>query len=307
MESLSEVDHMKKVTVACTQMACSWDRDENIAKAERLIREAAAKGANIIQIQELFETQYFAQIEDYEYVDLARPRKNNPMVEHMRGLARELKVVLPVSFYEDAGIVRYNTVAVIDADGTILGYYRKTHIPDDMGYYEKFYFSPGDTGFKVWDTKYARIGVGVCWDQWFPEAARIMSLKGAEMLFYPTAIGTFAVPEDELDEADADYRHWQNTMLGPAAANMAPVIASNRIGYEKEPKAGTAIRFWGASFISDNIGEKVAEMDTETEGVAVATFDLDELAAYRKEVVTFRDRRPEMYGHLLTMGGELIE
>ena len=298
---------MRKVTVACTQMSCSWDRDANIAKAEALIRDAAGKGANIIQIQELFETPYFAQIEDYDYIDLARPRENNPMLEKMCALAKELKVVLPMSFYEDAGIVKYNTTAVIDADGTILGYYRKTHIPDDMGYYEKFYFSPRDTGFKVWDTRYAKIGVGICWDQWFPEAARIMCLKGAELLFYPTAIGSFAVPVSELDDADVDYRHWQNTMLGHAAANMAPVIASNRIGDEEEAKAGTAIRFWGASFISNNIGEKIAEMDGKTEGTMVATFDMDELAAYRKEVVVFRDRRPEMYGHLMTMGGNLIE
>lgn len=297
---------MRNVTVACTQMSCRWDRDENIAKAEKLIREAAAAGAQIIQIQELFETPYFAQVEDFEYFDLARPREGNPMLAHMSALAKELGVVLPVSFYEDAEVVRYNTTAVIDADGTILGYYRKTHIPDDMGYYEKFYFSPGDSGFQVWDTHYAKIGVGICWDQWFPEAARIMCLKGAELLFYPTAIGSFAVPEEELDTADIDHRHWQNVMLGHAAANMAPVIASNRIGDEKEPKAGTAIRFWGASFISDNIGEKVAELDKSTEGFAVATFDRDELAAYRKEVVTFRDRRPEMYGHLLTMGGKLL-
>ena len=297
---------MRNVTVACTQMSCSWDRDANIAKAEKLIRDAAAAGAQIIQIQELFETPYFAQIEDFEHFDLARPPEGNPMLAHMSALAKELGVVLPVSFYEDAEVVRYNTTAVIDADGTILGYYRKTHIPDDMGYYEKFYFSPGDSGFQVWDTRYAKIGVGICWDQWFPEAARIMCLKGAELLFYPTAIGSFAVPEEELDTADIDHRHWQNVMLGHAAANMAPVIASNRIGDEKEPKAGTAIRFWGASFISDNIGEKVAELDTSTEGFAVATFDRDELAAYRKEVVTFRDRRPEMYGHLLTMGGKLL-
>lgn len=297
---------MRKVTVACTQMRCSWNRQSNVAKAEALIRDAAAAGANIIQIQELFETPYFAQIEDFEYLELARPREGNPTIEHMRALAKELRVVLPISFYEDAEVVRYNTTAVIDADGSILGYYRKTHIPDDMGYYEKFYFSPGDSGFRVWDTHFGKIGVGVCWDQWFPEAARIMCLQGAELLFYPTAIGTFAVPKDQLDAADADYRHWQNVMLGHAAANMAPVIASNRIGDEEEPKAGTAIRFWGASFISDNIGEKVAEMDGVTEGFALATFDRDELAAYRKEALTFRDRRPEMYGHLLTMGGKLL-
>lgn len=298
---------MRNVTVACTQMMCSRDREENIKKAEELIREAAGKGADIIQVQELFETPYFAQIEDYDYIDLARPRDNNPMLDKMCKIARELKVVLPVSFYEDAGIVRFNTVAVIDADGEILGFYRKTHIPDDMGYYEKFYFSPGDTGFKVWDTHYAKIGIGICWDQWFPEAARIMCLQGAEFLFYPTAIGSFAVPVAELDNADVDYHHWQNVMLGHAAANMAPVIASNRIGDEEEPKAGTAIRFWGASFISDNRGNKIREMDGRTEGVAVAEFDMEALAAYRKEVVVFRDRRPEMYKMLLTMGGKLIE
>lgn len=298
---------MRKVKVACTQMHCTWDREDNIARAEKLVREAAAQGANIIQIQELFETPYFAQIEDFDYIDLARSRENNPMISRMCTLAKELKVVLPVSFYEAAGMVRYNTVAVIDADGTILGYYRKTHIPDDMGYYEKFYFSPGDTGFKVWDTRYARIGIGICWDQWFPETARAMCLQGAELLFYPTAIGSFAVPENEIDTADTDYRHWQNVMLGHAAANMAPVIASNRIGIEYEPKAGTAIRFYGASFICDNIGEKLVEMDGETEGVAVAEFDMDELSEYRKRVPLFRDRRPEMYKALLTMNGTIGE
>lgn len=294
---------MRKVNVACTQMKCTWDREANIAKAESLIREAAGKGANIIQIQELFETPYFAQTEDFDYIDLARPRENNPMLQRMCALARELKVVLPMSFYEDAGVVKFNTAAIIDADGEILGIYRKTHIPDDMGYYEKFYFSPGDTGFRVWNTRYAKIGVGICWDQWFPEAARAMCLQGAELLFYPTAIGSFAVPVDEIDKADMDYAHWQNVMLGHAAANMAPVIASNRIGIEEEPKAGTAIRFYGASFISDNIGRKLVEMDGETEGTAVASFDMDELAEYRKRVPLFRDRRPEMYKTLLTLNG----
>lgn len=295
---------MRMVTVACTQMRCTWDREANIARAEALIREAAGRGANIIQIQELFETPYFAKTEDFDYIDLARPRENNPMLQRMCALAKELRVVLPMSFYEDAGVVKFNTVAVIDADGEILGIYRKTHIPDDMGYYEKFYFSPGDTGFKVWNTRYAKIGVGICWDQWFPEAARAMCLQGAEMLFYPTAIGSFAMPVNEIDKADTDYVHWQNVMLGHAAANMVPVIASNRTGIEEEPKAGTAIRFYGASFISDNIGRKVVEMDGETEGVALAGFDMDELSEYRKRVPLFRDRRPEMYKTLLTLNGE---
>ena len=302
---------MNKITVAATQMACTWDRGENVNRAEELIREAAAKGAQIVQLQELFETPYFAQIEDYEYLDLARSRDNNEMIMRMQDLAKELEVVLPVSFFEDAGMVRFNTTAVIDADGEVLGFYRKTHIPDDMGYYEKFYFSPGNTGFRVWDTKYARIGIGICWDQWFPEAARIMALKGAQFLFYPTAIGSFAVPVDQIEdtyEEDGKWlAHWQNTMLGHAAANMAPVIASNRIGIEEEPKAGTAIRFWGASFIGDNLGNKIAEMDAETEGCLTAEFDLDELEAYRKEVCVFRDRRPSMYADLLTLEGKPVE
>lgn len=302
---------MRKITVAATQMACGWDRAANIDKAETLIRKAAGEGAQIIQLQELFETPYFAQIEDYEYLDLARGKDNNEMIMRMQEVAKELEVVLPVSFFEDAGMVRFNTTAVIDADGRVLGYYRKTHIPDDMGYYEKFYFSPGNTGFRVWDTKYARIGVGICWDQWFPEAARIMSLKGAQFLFYPTAIGSFAVPVDQVEktrEEDSKWLiHWQNTMLGHAAANMAPVIASNRIGIEEEPKAGTAIRFWGSSFIGDNTGVKVAEMDDETEGVVTAEFDLDELEACRREVCVFRDRRPSMYADLLTLEGKPVE
>lgn len=295
---------MRKVKLACTQMKCSRDRGENIAKAEALIRAAAADGANIIQIQELFETPYFAQTEAFEYLDLAQPLEGNPMIKRMCALAAELNVVLPVSFYEDAGVVRFNTVAVIDSDGSVLGIYRKTHIPDDMGYYEKFYFSPGDTGFKVWDTRFGRIGVGICWDQWFPEAARAMCLQGAEMLLYPTAIGSFALPADEMDKADNDYAHWQNVMLGHAAANMVPVLASNRIGIEYEEKSGTAIRFYGASFISDNIGGKVCEMDGESEGFMCADFDLDELAQYRKRVPLFRDRRPEMYRPLMSLDGK---
>ncbi len=301
---------MRKVTVAATQMPCEWNREANIDRAESLIRAAAADGAQIIQLQELFETPYFAQTEDFEYLELARSRDGNEMILRMQELAKELEVVLPVSFFEDAGMVRFNTTAIIDADGTVLGYYRKTHIPDDMGYYEKFYFSPGNTGFRVWDTRYARIGVGICWDQWFPEAARIMALKGAQLLFYPTAIGSFAVPVERIDETlaeDSWLAHWQNVMLGHAAANMTPVIASNRIGIEEEPKAGTAIRFWGASFIGDNTGMKIAEMDSETQGHITAQFDLDELDAYRREVCVFRDRRPSMYSDLLTLEGKPVE
>lgn len=293
---------MKKVTVAATQMACGTDAGANLDRAEKLIREAAARGANIILIQELFQTQYFAQVVDYDNLLLAKTAEESEVVKRFAALAKELNVVLPASFYELSGCCRFNTTAIIDADGTILGYYRKTHIPDDPGYYEKFYFSPGDTGFRVWDTKFARIGVGICWDQWFPEAARSMALLGAEILLYPTAIGTFAVPKNEIDDQPEDYDHWQNVMLGHAAANMTPVVASNRIGIEE--MGSTAIRFWGASFISDNRGNKLEEADTRTESILTATFDLDELAAYRREVCTFRDRRPEMYKTLMTMDGK---
>lgn len=294
---------MKKVTVAITQMACTPDIETNVANAEKLIRQAAAEGANIILIQELFQTQYFAQVVDYDYLLLAKPAENNPVLEKFSALAKELNVVLPISFYEERGVCRFNSVMVFDADGTNLGIYRKTHIPDDPGYYEKFYFSPGNTGFKVWDTKFAKIGIGICWDQWFPEAARCMALMGAEMLLYPTAIGTFAVPPEELSEQPLDYDHWQNVMLGHAASNALPVMASNRIGVEKF--GTTAIKFWGASFISDNRGNKIVEADTETECIKTATFDLDEIAAYKREACVFRDRRPEMYKTLFTMDGEM--
>lgn len=292
---------MRKVTVAATQMMCSANMEENISNAESLVREAASMGANIIQLQELFATQYFAQEENYDYLSIAQPAENHPMLERMSRLAKELSVVIPVSFYEKAGQCKYNSIMVIDADGTQMGIYRKTHIPDDPGYYEKFYFSPGDLGFKVWNTAYAKIGIGICWDQWFPEAARIMALKGAEILLYPTAIGTFAVPPEQVEQEILDYDHWQNTMLGHAAANMTPVVASNRIGVEEI--GSTAIKFWGASFISDNRGNKIAEASTEDETILTATFDLDELAAYRQEVCVFRDRRPTAYDTLLTLDG----
>lgn len=292
---------MRKVTVAATQMACGTTMEENISNAEKMVREAASKGANIIQLQELFETQYFAQEVNYEHLSVARPAKGHPVLERMSQLARELSVVIPVSFYEEAGSCRFNSIMIIDADGSQLGLYRKMHIPDDPGYYEKFYFSPGDLGFKVWNTAYAKIGVGICWDQWFPEAARSMALKGAEFLLYPTAIGTFAVPPSQVEHEILDYDHWQNVMLGHAAANMTPVIASNRIGIEE--MGGTAIKFWGASFISDNRGNKICEATTEDETILTATFDMEELSEYRKEVCVFRDRRPSAYETLLTLDG----
>lgn len=285
---------MRKVVVAATQMSCTWDREATLAKAEKLVREAAAKGANIILLQELFETPYFCQRHDFEYMDLATTPEENPAVKRFQKVAKELDVVIPVSFFERAGNAAFNSIAIIDADGTVLGKYRKTHIPDGMPYAEKFFFTPGDTGFKVWKTKYATIGVGICWDQWFPEAARCMALLGAEILFYPTAIGSEPVLQTDSKP------HWQRCMQGHAAANIMPVVASNRIGHEVQKNS--EMTFYGSSFIADETGGLVAEADRETEGVITAEFDLDAIAQKRREWGVFRDRRPEMYGTLLTHG-----
>ena len=282
---------MRKVKVAATQMSCSWNREEVLDKAEKLVRKAAAEGANIILLQELFETPYFCQKQKFEYFDLAKPLSENAAVKRFTEVAKELQVVLPISFYEKAGNTAFNTIAIIDADGTILGTYRKTHIPDGLPYAEKFYFTPGDTGFKVWKTKYADIGVGICWDQWFPEAARSMALLGAELLFYPTAIGS--EPTLNIDSKP----HWQHAMQGHAAANIMPVIASNRIGTETDDES--SMTFYGSSFIADQTGTIVEEADRETESVLVHEFDLDAIAQMRREWGVFRDRRPEMYGPLM--------
>ncbi|UEA74904.1 N-carbamoylputrescine amidase [Clostridium sp. L2-50] len=282
---------MRKVKVAATQMSCSWNREEVLDKAEKLVRKAAAEGANIILLQELFETPYFCQKQKFEYFDLAKPLSGNAAVKRFTEVAKELQVVLPISFYEKAGNTAFNTIAIIDADGTILGTYRKTHIPDGLPYAEKFYFTPGDTGFKVWKTKYADIGVGICWDQWFPEAARSMALLGAELLFYPTAIGS--EPTLNVDSKS----HWQHAMQGHAAANIMPVIASNRIGTETDDES--SMTFYGSSFIADQTGTIVEEADRETESVLVHEFDLDAIAQMRREWGVFRDRRPEMYGTLM--------
>jgi len=287
---------MRQVTVAATQMSCGWDVEENIAKAERLVRQAAEQGAQIILLQELFERCYFCQKQKEEYLRFATPVDDNPAIRHFQKIAAELKVVLPISFFERANNAYYNSVAVIDADGSNLGVYRKTHIPDGPGYSEKFYFTPGDTGFKVWDTAYARIGVGICWDQWFPETARSMALMGAELLFYPTAIGT--EPQDStIDSRD----HWQLTQQGHAAANLTPYIACNRIG--KEFEGDQDITFYGSSFIANELGQKVAELGREEEGVLVHTFQLDDVAATRHAWGIFRDRRPDVYGPILTKDG----
>lgn len=287
---------MRKVTVAATQMSCTSDIEENIRRADKLVREAAAKGAQIILLQELFETPYFCQKEKSDYYVYARELEENKAVSHFREVARELQVVLPISFYEKKNYARYNSLAVIDADGSVLGIYRKSHIPDGPGYEEKFYFNPGDTGFKVWKTRYAKIGVGVCWDQWYPEAARCMALMGAELLFYPTAIGS--EPQDgTIDSRD----HWQMCMLGHAACNLIPVIASNRIGLESD--GDSSITFYGSSFIAGPTGQKVAEAGREEEAILTADFDLDQLETQRIEWGIFRDRRPELYRAIATYDG----
>ena len=291
---------MRKVTVAATQMKSrGFDREANIQAAEALIREAAGKGANIILIQELFQTDYFCQKMIDQNMKLALPLEEDPAVKRFSELAKELDVVLPVSFFEKDNQAHFNSLAIIDADGTILGTYRKSHIPDGAGYSEKFYFNIGDTGFKVWKTKYATIGCAICWDQWYPEAARAMALMGAELLFYPTAIGS----EPDEDESTFDSMpHWRTVMQGHAGANLMPVIASNRIGTEY--CEDYHITFYGSSFIADEHGQLAATMDRETEGVITATFDLDELALTRRAWGAFRDRRPELYTPLLTQNGK---
>jgi N-carbamoylputrescine amidase len=287
---------MSIVTVAATQMACSWDRNANVARGERLIRQAAARGAQIILLQELFETPYFCQDHDARHLELAQPLEGHPAVEHFRKVARELAVVLPISVFERDGNAFFNSLAVIDADGAVLGSYRKSHIPESPGYHEKFYFSPGDTGFKVFTTRYARLGAAICWDQWFPEAARCMALLGAEILMYPTAIGS--EPQDASIDSSG---HWQRTMQGHAAANVMPLVASNRIGTEKGERH--SLTFYGSSFIASATGEKVAEADRNGEAVLTAAFDLDQIRRYRQAWGVFRDRRPDLYHPLLSLDG----
>lgn len=290
---------MKNVTVAAVQMYCDRSREENIAAAEQAVRRAASEGAQIILLPELFETRYFCQERNYDSYRLAAPLEENPAVAHFQKLAAELKVVLPVSFFERDGNVTYNSAAVIDGDGSVLGVYRKTHIPDDHFYQEKFYFTPGDTGFQVWDTVYGRIGVGICWDQWFPEAARCMALMGAQLLLYPTAIGS-----EPIIECDS-MPHWRRCMQGHAAANVIPVIAANRIGEEKvsPTKANngqsSALVFYGSSFIADETGEILEDAGRTEEKTILRTFDLDAIEELRFSWGLFRDRRPEMYGRIL--------
>jgi N-carbamoylputrescine amidase len=287
---------MTKVTVAATQMACSWDTDANLAKAEKLVREAARRGANIILLQELFEMPYFCKDHNPRYFELARPIDGHPTVARFAKIARELQVVLPLSVFERANHAYYNTLVMIDADGERLGVYRKSHIPESPGYHEKFYFSPGDTGFKVWPTRFGTSGVAVCWDQWFPEGARAMALQGAELLLYPTAIGS--EPQDaSIDSKD----HWQRTMQGHAAANVMPLIASNRIGVEQGERF--PVTYYGSSFIADHTGAIVVQADRTSEAVITASFDLGVIRNYRRAWGLFRDRRPDLYHPLISLDG----
>jgi N-carbamoylputrescine amidase len=287
---------MSHVRVAATQMKCTANKEANIAKAEKLVREAAAQGAQIILLQELFESLYFCQVESPEYFGLATSAETNSAVNHFSAVAKELGVVLPISFFEKRNQACFNSIAVIDADGSVMGVYRKTHIPDGPGYEEKFYFTPGDTGFRVWRTRYARIGIGICWDQWFPETARCLVLQGAEILFYPTAIGSEPINPDN-DTRD----HWRTCMQGHAGANMVPVVTSNRTGVETIDDA--SITFYGSSFITDNKGALVEQMDRTSEGTISAAFDLEQMANERQAWGLFRDRRPSHYGAILTSDG----
>ncbi|HEX3044034.1 MAG TPA: N-carbamoylputrescine amidase [Bacillota bacterium] len=289
---------MRKVTVAAIQMACSPQSEANLRRAEELVRQVHAQGAQIALLPELFETPYFCQKEVSAHFKYATELGENKAVQHFRPIARELKLVLPISFFERKNNAHYNSVAVIDANGDILGVYRKTHLPTGPGYQEKFYFNPGDTGFKVWPTRYGKIGVGICWDQWFPETARCLTLQGAELLLYPTAIGS------EPEEPGVDSKnHWQLCMQGHSAANLTPVLAANRIG--TETVAGSSITFYGSSFITNHLGEKITEADRVSEKVLLAEFDLDDIAESRRLWGVFRDRRPEMYQTLVTSDGEI--
>ncbi|EPM6341988.1 N-carbamoylputrescine amidase [Vibrio parahaemolyticus] len=278
----------KVVKFAALQLTKSWDLEDNLAKAKNAIREAAQNGANVILPQELFAAPYFCKKQEAKYFELAEETANSHLIQEMSALAKELGVVIPVSYFEKAGNTFFNSLVMIDADGTVLDNYRKSHIPDGPGYSEKYYFSPGDTGFKVWQTKFGKFGAGICWDQWFPELARSLALHGAEAIFYPTAIGT--EPQDPtLDSRD----HWQRTMQGHSAANLVPVVASNRVGTEVDD--GIETTFYGSSFITDHTGAKIAEAPREVETIIYAEIDLAATAKARHAWGLFRDRRPDLY------------
>lgn len=288
---------MRKVKVAATQMTCSKNMDENVDKAIELIVRASKEGANIVLIQELFENEYFCKDQKDEYFNFAKPFIDHPTLFKMSKVAKEYNVVLPISYFEKANKAYFNSVAIIDANGEILGNYRKSHIPDGPGYQEKFYFSPGDTGFKVWDTKFAKIGVGICWDQWSSEAARIMALMGAEIIFYPTAIGSEPEDPDDFDSSNM----WQRAMIGHSACNQVPVVASNRIGAEKGEVCTNY--FYGRSFISDYKSDIIAEGSRNNEEVLLASIDLEEAESFRRTWGIFRDRRPDLYKPILNLSG----
>ncbi|UXY51883.1 N-carbamoylputrescine amidase [Pseudomonas tohonis] len=291
---------MAKLTVATTQMPCSWNLARNLDQAERLVREAAARGAQVILLQELFATPYFCIEQNHRHLALAEEYAQSQVLARFADLAGELGVVLPLSWFERAGNAFFNSLAMADADGRLLGVYRKTHIPNAVGYQEKEYFSPGDTGFRVWDTAHGRLGVGICWDQWFPETARCLALQGAEVLLFPTAIGSEPGAQG-LDSRD----HWQMTMRGHAAANLLPVVAANRVGREvatTDPEL--QMSFYGSSFICDHKGTLLAEADREGTTVLLQTLDLDAMAEERLAWGIYRDRRPEMYGPMLGLDGQ---
>ena len=288
---------MRNVTVAVVQMKCAASVEENIAVADGLVRRAASQGANIVLLPELFERPYFCQQRRYDFYSYAEPVGDNRAVRHFLPVSAELHLVMPVSFFEKDGNVLYNSVAILD-DGKLLGVYRKTHIPDDHYYQEKFYFTPGNTGFKVWDTSFGRIGVGICWDQWFPETARCLAIDGAELILYPSAIGG-----EPILECDS-MPHWRRVMQGHAAANLVPVAAANRIGLETvEPCEGNGgqrseLCFYGSGFLTDNTGELIAAAERDEECVLTASYDLDVLEKERFSWGLFRDRRPEVYGRI---------
>jgi N-carbamoylputrescine amidase len=288
---------MRQVTLAATQMACGEDSQKNVDRAEGLVRAAHAKGAQIVLVQELFETPYFCKDQLARHFSLAQPFEGNPLIKRFSALARELGVVLPISFFERANTAHFNSLAMIDADGSVLGLYRKSHIPDGPGYQEKYYFNPGDTGFKVWNTRFGRVGSGICWDQWFPECARAMALMGAEVICYPTAIGSEPPPAPAVDSS----AHWRRVMQGHAGANYVPVIASNRIG--REVGESCEITFYGTSFIAGPTGEILAEAGRDAEAVVLASVDLDQIGEARRSWGLFRDRRPELYAPLMTLDG----
>ena len=288
---------MREVVFAATQMACSKNSKDNIDKAVNIIESAAKKGANVVLIQELFETQYFCKDQKEELFELAKPFEDNPTIRLMSKVAKDNNVVLPISFFEKANKAHFNTIAMIDSDGTIMGKYRKSHIPDGPGYQEKFYFNPGNTGFKVWDTTFCKVGVGICWDQWSSEAAKIMALKGAEVILYPTAIGGEPDNNDDFDSSDM----WQRAMIGHAAVNQVPIVASNRIGSEEGYEISNF--FYGRSFITDFTGEIKAEASRDKEEILIAKIDLDEAEGFRNSWGIFRDRRPDLYRAILDLDG----